>query len=229
MPPEQTENPLAEMKPPSAKNVIKNLLFIGITIGVAYFVTVTIGIENVRQSVEKAGWYAPFIIILLKATTIVVVPLGGTPLYPIAGALYGFWKAIFITLIGDALGATIAFYISRFFGISVLHFFMSGDYLPMIQKIMERGAEPKRFWKARFFFAGFPELFAYAAGLTRVSYPLFIFAYISVHAIGASLLVVFGDLLVSGNIKAVIIAGTVSTLLAFAGIWWFKVDLQKAS
>ena len=214
---------------PKLKDVYKNIIFIAIAVGVAYFVTVKVGIDNVRYAVEQAGFFGPFIIILLKATTIVVVPLGGTPIYPIAGAIFGFWKALGITLIGDAIGATIAFYISRFFGASILHFFMSKNQMPIIQKIIEKTAEPKTFWKARIFFTGFPELFAYASGLTKVSYFTFIFAYLSIHAIVATLLVLFGHLLVAGNIKVIILVGIISSLLALVGVFWFHTDLAKGN
>lgn len=213
----------------SWRDVAKSIVFIAVAIGVAYFVTVSIGLDNLRLRVESAGIYAPLIVILLKATTIVVVPLGGTPIYPIAGALWGFWQGLGITLIGDALGATIAFYLSRFFGQKILHFFMSRQQMPIIEKLVLKGSEPKTFIKARIFFAGFPELFAYASGLTKISYPIFIFAHMSVHAVSASLLVLFGELLVSGNIKVMILAGLISSALAFAGVWWFHVDLTKGN
>ena len=213
----------------SWRDVAKNLIFIAIAIGVAYFVTVSIGLDNLRLKVEAAGIFAPLIIILLKATTIVVVPLGGTPIYPIAGALWGFWQGLGITLIGDALGATIAFYLSRFFGQNILRFFMSREQMPVVKRLVEKGSEPRTFIKARLFFAGFPELFAYAAGLTKISYPIFIFAHMSVHSIGAALLVLFGELLVSGNLTVIVLVGLVFSALALGGVWWFHADLTKSN
>ena len=214
---------------PTSRDVFKNLAFIVVAIGAAYFVTVYIGIERVRETVYEAGIFGPLIIILLKTTTIVVVPLGGTPLYPIAGAIFGFWKGLGITLIGDAVGSTIAFYLSRFYGRSILHFLMSRQYLTIVEKLIEKSSNTATFLKARLFFAGFPELFAYAAGLTKISFPIFIVAQIGVHSISASLLVIFGDLLVSGNLKAILIAGGISTLLAFIGVWWFHADMTRGS
>ena len=196
---------------PSWRDAAKNLLFIAIAIGVAYWVTVEVGIDDVRASVAHAGVYAPLIIILLKATTLVVVPLGGTP------------------LIGDILGSSIAFYLSRYFGRSILRFFMSSGQVPMVERLMEKMGERKTFIKAKLFFAGFPEIFAYAAGLTAVSFPFFLLVHIGVHAVGAALLVLFGEALVSGNTLAFIGVGIVSALLAFSGIWWFHADLKRSA
>lgn len=218
-----------ETPEPTWSDVGKNLLYIAVVLGIAYVVAVKIGFESIRDTVESAGIYAPLIIIALKATTIVIVPLGGTPLYPIAGALFGFWPALFITLIGDALGSTIAFYVSRIFGRSVLHFFMSRQQMPIVEKLIERLGDAKQFLRARIFFTGFPELFAYAAGFTKISFLFFLPVHVGIHAISAALLVLFGDFIVSGNTGAVIIAGLVTTVLASTGVWYFHADLKRGS
>ena len=214
---------------PSWRDVAKNIAFIAIAIGAAYYVTVSVGIDDIRDTVETAGALGPLIVVLLKATTIVVVPLGGMPLYPIAGALFGFWKGLAITLIGDALGSTVAFYLSRLFGRRILHFFMSRQHLPMVEKLIERGSEIRTFLKARIFFAGIPELFAYAAGLTKISFFLFIIVHVGIHAIANAILVMFGHLLVSGNLWALVAAGAVSTGLALSGLWWFHLDMKRSN
>ena len=213
----------------SWKDVVKNLIFLAVIIGAIYVFTTRIGLENLRDKVAEAGAFAPLLIILLKATTIVVVPLGGTPLYPIAGALFGFWKGLFITLLGDALGSAIAFMLSRRFGKKILRYFMPKQHLPTIDKLVEQISQPKTFLKARLFFTGFPELFAYASGLTNVSFFTFLIVHVGIHAVPAGLLVIFGDLIVSGNILAVSISFAVSTLLAFAGIWWFHGSLTQGA
>ena len=214
---------------PSWRDVIKNIAFIALAIGTAYWITVSVGIDNVRETISAAGIYGPLIIILLKATTIVVVPLGGTPLYPIAGAIFGFWQGLGITLLGDALCSAIAFFISRFFGRKVLHFFMTNQQMPMLENLVVRLSDKGTFLKARLFFTGFPELFAYAAGLVNVNFWFFLVVHVGIHAIPASLLVVFGNILVSGNIVAMIFVGLVSSILAFGGLWWFHSDLTKGN
>ncbi len=225
---EENKENYFEDKEPTWGDVLKNLAFIAVAIGVAYFVTVRIGIDNLRETVAGAGIYAPLIIILLKATTLIVVPLGGTPLYPIAGALFGFWQGLGITLIGDIIGSTACFYLSRYFGRNILKFFMSGDHLATVNKIIERSSEKKTFVKARIFFTGFPELFAYAAGFTKIPFWFFISIHIGIHAIFAGVWTLFGDLLVSGNKLFAVGAGLITSLLAFVGIWWFHSDLKKS-
>ena len=216
-------------KPPSLKDTIKNMLIILFTIGIAYFITMTIGLEGLRVKVESAGVYAPFILVFLKATTIVVAPLGGTIIYPVAGALFGFWKGLLLTLLGDAIGSSIAFWISRRFGRSVLHYFTGRGQMPIVEKVVEQLSDRKKFVRARIFFAGFMDLFAYAAGLTRINFWFFLIIHITVHAFLVALYIYFGDLLISGKFIMVAVVGIGSTVLALLGAWFFHLDLLKGN
>jgi len=213
----------------SGREALRNLLFFALAIGIFYYISRYLGIEGLREKVGAAGAFAPLLVVLLKATTIVVVPLGGTPLYPLAGVLFGFWKGLAITLTGDAIGAAAAFYISRFFGRKLLRYLMAGSHADTVEKLIGRMSDAKNFIRARLFFAGFPELFAYAAGLTNVSFVLFLPVHILVHAVPAGIFVVFGDALVTGNFWLAMGVSIVISVLTFAGIAWFHADLKRSA
>lgn len=183
---------------PTSRELISSLLFLALAIGVAYFVTVTIGIESLRESVVDAGWYAIVLVVTLKATTIVVAPLGGSIIYPVAGAAFGFWPGLALTLLGDTIGSTIAFFLSRFFGRSILRFFTAQSQTSTIDAVLLELNDKKTFAKARVYFAGFMDLFAYASGLTKIPFWYFIVVHMAVHAPVAALYVLFGEVLVSG-------------------------------
>jgi len=214
---------------PSLKTVLTNLFFLAVTLGAVYFVAVHLGIDDLRDKVENAGVFAPLLVIILKATTIVIVPLGGNPLYPIAGALFGFWEGWLYVLLGDALGASIAFYLSRVFGQKILRYVMGRSQMPTVLKLLEKLSDTYTFIKARLFFAGFPELFAYAAGLTKVSFALFLPVYMSVMAFSSGILVAFGEVIISRNITIIAIITVLSSLLAVFGVWWFHGNLKQGS
>lgn len=214
---------------PSWSEALRNLAFIAVTIGVAYFVVVTIGLENLRANVESAGIWAPLIVILLKATTIVVAPLGGAIIYPVSGAVFGFWTGVVYTFIGDALGSTIAFWISRVFGRSVLNYFTSASQRPMVDQVLGRLGDKAGFAKARVYFMGYMDLFAYAAGLTAIPYWYYIVVHMAVQIPFILAYSAFGDVLVSGNWFAVFGAGLGFMLLALVGAWRFKLDLTKGN
>jgi uncharacterized membrane protein YdjX (TVP38/TMEM64 family) len=202
---------------PSVREALVSLVVVGLAIGVAYFVTVYVGVESLRASVQSAGWYAVALVLLLKATTIVVAPLGGTVIYPVAGAAYGFWPGLGLTLLGDALGSTIAFLLSRFFGASILHFFTAESQRPTIDAVLSKLTDKREFAKARVYFAGFMDLFAYAAGLTRIPFWYFISVHMAVHAPVAALYVLFGDMLISGAWYITVPVALVVSFLAIFG------------
>jgi uncharacterized membrane protein YdjX (TVP38/TMEM64 family) len=214
---------------PSAREVFTSIAILAVAIGVAYTVTVTIGVESLRESVLNAGWYAVLLVVILKATTIVVAPLGGTIIYPIAGAAYGFWPGLGVTLLGDALGSTIAFVLSRYFGRSILAFFTSASQVPTVDAVLLELTDKKRFAMARVYFAGFMDLFAYAAGLTRIPYWYFILVHIAVHAPVAALYVLFGDILISGNWWLTIPIGLLMAGLAVFGASRFATISAKGA
>lgn len=207
------------------RDAYKNLGFILITVGVAYGLTVSIGIDNLERLVAQAGVWGPLAVIALKMTTIIIVPLSGGPIYAIAGAAFGFWNGLAITFIGDVLGFSIAFYLSRFFGRKIINVFIPRAQSPFIEKFLTQGSVRKSFLKARLAFMGFPEVFAYAAGLTGVSFSLFIVAQMALHTPVAALVVLFGNALLTGNPLFFVSSAVMGILLAVAGGWWFKRDL----
>ncbi len=209
------------------RDAFKNLAFILIAVGAAYVVTVSIGVEGLQHLVERAGVWGLVAVILLKMTTIIVVPLSGGPIYAIAGAAFGFWQGLGITFIGDVLGFSVAFYLSRFFGRPIINVFVPQSQSAFIEKMLIQGSELKSFLKARLAFTGFPEVFAYAAGLTKVSFPVFIAAQMALHTPVTALVVLFGNALLTGNPLFFATAAVAAILLAVVGGWWFKRDLTQ--
>ncbi|MEK7180573.1 MAG: VTT domain-containing protein [Patescibacteria group bacterium] len=211
----------------SLHDALKNIIFFVITIGCAYWLTVSIGIDRLEDIVKTAGIWAPLAVIALKMTTIIVVPLGGGPVYAIAGAAFGFWKGLAVTAIGDVLGFSVAFYISRFFGRSIVMFFVPQSQVPNLEKILSRSSKLSAFLKARLAFAGFPEIFAYTAGLTKVSFPIFIASMMVLHTPGTTIGILFGDAILSGNILFLVLVSLFAYAAAFIGGWLFHRDIMR--
>lgn len=186
-------------EPPSTREVIKNALILAVVVGLAYVVTIMIGVERLRDYATAAGIYGAIAVVVVKMTTIIVVPLGGGLVYPIAGAVYGFWMGWGLTLLGDFLGFTIAFFLSRRFGRPLARFFVPASQWPTFERILAKSSSWKTLLKARIAFSPVPELFAYAAGLTTVRYFVFIIVMMALQLPGTALFTIFGDLLLSGD------------------------------
>jgi uncharacterized membrane protein YdjX (TVP38/TMEM64 family) len=126
--------------------------------------------ENLQEKILSTGIWAPLIIIILKASTIVFAPLSGAAIYPVAGAIFGFWPGLIYIVLGDTLGATIAFFISRRFGQEVVGKFIKEKDLRTTKKIMKMLETTGGLVFARICFAPFPEIVAYASGLTKIRF-----------------------------------------------------------
>ncbi len=215
--------------PHSYGPIIRNLFFVAVAIGAAYIVTVSIGLDGLRQAVESAGMWGLLAVVLLKATTIVVVPLGGQPIYVIAGAAFGFWKGFLLTFIGDALGFAIAFYLSRFFGRSIISFFIPTAQIQTVENILRKSSTLPALIKARIALTALPELFAYGAGLTGVSFPIFLVVQLVPHTPFTAVLIFFGDALVQLTHSAVYVIGVslIGVIAALIGGWWFHRDVIR--
>lgn len=161
------------MENTSPRQTIYNILALFALLGALALFFRVFDLGDVRARIEEAGIWGPLILIAAKASTIVIAPLSGSPLYPVAGALFGFWKGFFFLVLGDMLGGTIAFVLSRLFGRRIVDRFLSGQQ-NLVTKALEMMGSPRGFLLARLGFVTFPEVPAYAAGLSTIRYLPFI-------------------------------------------------------
>ncbi len=205
------------------KDVIENVVSLAIVFALIYIAFTYFDLADVQSFVARFGVLAPLMFVLSKAATIVFAPLSGAALYPVAGAVFGFWQGLTVLMIGDALGGTIAFYISRHYGIRIASRFIKEENV-LMQKILTKLGSLRGYIFARVCFSPMPEVVCYAAGLTKMSYLQFILVHVIV---GLPLTVV----LVSAGvfftfdpsplaISAMVIVGTIATLAG--GAWFYK-------
>ncbi len=182
---------------PTADKGGKELNFwgLGITVLVILAIALFVDLDSVKIWVERAGVWGPLVFILLKISTIVIAPLSGSPLYPLVGLLFGFWPGFLYVLIGDAIGYSLAFMLSRVFGKKLIAKFISDQEEGMLAKVVSHVSTPKGFFHAALTFFAMPEILAYGAGLTRLPYPYFISIMVPITALGSALFVFIGSLL----------------------------------
>jgi len=165
---------------------------IALTLGALILLAVFVDIETLREHIESAGPWAPALFILLKASTIVVAPLSGGPLYPLVGAFFGFVPGLIYAIAGDILGYSIAFFISRRFGYPLVRKFIEGNDKSLLPKIVKHVGTPKGFFHACITLGIMPDLLSYGAGLSKLPYPVFILIITPLSAVVSTLLVLFG-------------------------------------
>lgn len=166
------------------KEVLGNVLGLALillifVVGFRYF-----DIERVQHWIELSGLWAPLVFVIAKASTLVIAPIGGAFLYPLAGALFGLWKGALYIIIGEAVGGTISFFLSRLLGRKIVdRFFPNQEHA--ISRALKKLDSPLGLFKGRVVFIPYPELFSYVAGLTRARFLPFILIYTGVGALPA--------------------------------------------
>lgn len=165
------------------------LIFAGL-----YWLFSYLGLADVQAAIERSGIWAPLVFVLAKASTIVIAPLSGSPLYPLAGALFGFWKGSLLLILGDTLGGTMAFFLSRAFGRRIAERMM-GEEKQFLAEALRMMGTVKGFAIARFCFLPAPEIVTYGAGLTRLPFLPFFIINTFFNAIPALILAYAGSLI----------------------------------
>lgn len=210
----------------SKRQIITSLISLSVVLGGLYALFHYFGITEVQETVQNAGVWAPLVLVLAKASTLIFAPLGGSPLYPLAGALFGFWKGGALLVLGDALGAVVCFYLSRIFGRHLVEK-MIGDDQKFLSRAMRMMATTKGFLIARICFMPAPEISAYAAGLTRIRFVRFFPIQIAVGLVPTTILAGIGSVLTLNSWWVLPSALIFGFILIPAGLYVFRSTLRE--
>ncbi len=176
-----------------------NLWGLGATLLIIFALSRFIDLSAVSEWVAQAGVWGPLLFIGLKISTIVIAPLSGSPLYPLVGLIFGFWPGLLYVLIGDTIGYTTNFFLSRIFGQKLVDRFISQKEQGLLAKIVRHIGTPKGFFQACLTMFAMPEFLCYAAGLTKLRYIHFISIMVPIVSIGSAVFVFIGTLLNPGS------------------------------
>lgn len=206
-----------------------NLLGLGITIAILLAIAVAVDMEELKGFIAGAGIWAPLLFIVLKASTVVVAPLSGSPLYPLVGLLFGFWPGIVYVVIGDFIGITTAFFISRVFGYPAVRRFIAGKERSTLARVVDHVGTTKGFIHMCLTCFALPELIAYGSGLSKLPYWKFIVIYLPISIAVSSVAVLFGSLLHLGDSPLLLAIGAPLAAMAVigAGFWLFLRNVRE--
>ncbi len=128
-----------------------------------------------KEQVQMFGILGPLVIFVLKSLTLIIAPLGGTPIYVISGALFGKLNGLILVLAADIFGSSVCFFLSRKYGPRILNTFAGSQNVNKIVSTVSILNNTKSFSKARLGFISMPELLAYASGLSKINFWTFTF------------------------------------------------------
>lgn len=211
------------------KDILKELHPVSLMIGVICIIAIIVygDAGALKQWVEESGRWAPMTFILAKTLTVVIAPLSGGPLYPLAGFLFGFPEGLLLTLIGDLLGFTAAFFISRLFGQQKALAFMGQTDNKIIQKLFVATESTKGFFLASIAFIAAPEVLAYGTGLTRLPYITYISIFMPIWTLASGAVIFLGSLFGDDPIFIKAIMPLIIVTLFFTGTWLMLRDDSK--
>lgn len=205
-----------------------NFVGVGLTILIIILLSLFIDIGSLQTWVGKAGIWGPLVFVMLKISTIVIAPLSGAPLYPLAGLLFGFWPGLAYVALGDFLGHSMAFSISRIFGKKLVLKLISNKESGLLARVVDHISGTKGFLQACLIFFAIPEILSYAAGLSRIPYLKFIGILWPLLIILTAVLVYFGSIL-EPEAKSVLIgfALPLAGVVAILGGGFFFVKAMR--
>ncbi|MFN8635114.1 MAG: VTT domain-containing protein [Chloroflexota bacterium] len=162
--------------------------------GVAFFMVVqSIGPERMRDAVAATGLLAPVVFVVLKAVTVVITPLTGSPLRLVAGAMFGFWEGVTLSVLGGVLGGSANFWIARLYGRRVVNRLLGPGALARVDPILGRLSGWKGLALARVALGPLWDVLSYGVGLTRLKYRTYLIVAILGDLIPTMILVGFGS------------------------------------
>lgn len=183
------------------------------------FLTTVIKQEDLKDFIVQSGAWAPFVFMLAKISTIIIAPLSGAFIYPLAGILFGTKVGLTYVVIADFIGYSTAFFISRTLGRSKVEKFFEQSEKGTLYKIVDIVSTPKGFFTACFLFFPVPELLAYGGGLSKLPYKYFVSILMPLSILGSLVLVSLGEFIGFNRHLIFVMIGIFVFLLVVIGLW----------
>jgi uncharacterized membrane protein YdjX (TVP38/TMEM64 family) len=130
-------------------------------------------ITVLRDHLERAGWLGPLLVIAVTTFTSFSATVPSSPVWLLAGALYGPALATTLCFIGSVIGGSIAFGLARLFREPMVR--VIGDHIRILERLEARYATATLFI-SRLIPGISYEVMSYAAGLTTMRYSQFLLA-----------------------------------------------------
>jgi uncharacterized membrane protein YdjX (TVP38/TMEM64 family) len=176
-----------------------------------------VGIDQIRTNVAQFGIWAPFMILFLRLTSIVVPTLPGTAYAILSGALFGFVQGLIVIVVADFLACTANFFIARRYGRGVVQRLVGERFMNKLDQWSQKYLEGNFFLMTSALMSSFFDYICYGAGLSRMSWKRFIGALMlsivivkpPVVAVGAGILQ--GEkLLIGASVVGVLVIAIIS-------------------
>jgi len=166
-------------------------LFVASILIAAEFITGDLDVEDIREWIRDLGFWGPVLLITILAVAMVVAPIPNPPFMIAAGIAWGTVLGVTYAVIGQLFGSMIIFWLSRRFGRKLIPRLIGHEGAERVDRLATRMGPQLVFWwrlmPISFDFA------AYAAGLTTMSFRLFVLLVFAGSILPTTVVVGFGD------------------------------------
>ncbi len=167
---------------------IKGLILLGILLFLAWCIynilnqgiiysVLTNDEAAIEVTIEQAGFLAPIAFIIIVLIEVIIAPIPGGPLYFTAGILFPPLLGAALVLIGNIIGAYIAFTLAKFYGREIIQKFLKERDLRLLDKFSKEKGSLTLFL-LRINPLTSTDFFSYLAGTTQMSKKKFMIATI---------------------------------------------------
>ena len=206
--------------PKARRRLISLLALVGASVLIAVeFIAGDLDVEDIRQWIRDLGVWGPILLIAILAVAMVIAPIPNPPFMIAAGIAWGTALGVVYAVIGQLIGSIIIFWLSRRFGRRLIPRLIGDAGAERVDRLAEQMGPQLVFWwrmmPVSFDFA------AYAAGLTTMSFRLFVSLVFLGSILPTTVVVGFGDsfgkswpaLFVTGSL--IVLAMTVLTTVFY--------------
>lgn len=184
-----------------------------------------IDVEKVRTWIRDLGAWGPVLLILVLALAMIVAPIPNPPFMIAAGIAWGTFLGVVYAVIGQLLGSMVIFGISRKFGRRFIPRLIGREGAEKVDRLAQEMGPHLVFWwrmmPVSFDFA------AYAAGLTNMSFRLYVTLVFLGSIVPTTVVVAFGDSFgKSWQAQAVSGALILVALAVPATVFWLRYRRQ---
>lgn len=138
-----------------------------------------VGVEGMRALIAQAGFWAPILYVVVRASTYVIAPLSLPGIEITSGLLFGIGWGTALSVLGQTLGGSTNFWIARLLGRPIVARLAGRRGMERVDEMYDRVRGWRGLLFARLVLPGY-DFLSYAAGLT----PLRFHEYVIVTAVG---------------------------------------------
>lgn len=156
--------------------------------------------EQIKEFINRGGVWSPLVYMLFHVLTIIFSVIGGGSFLVFSsGILFGVWPGIFYSILSAFIGASINFWLARYFGQKVIKNIIGEENMQKIYKVTSRITDKNPVILVPLMLTSAFNFVCYASGLTDIKYSKFMTSVAITSLVSIPVYVAIGSSLIQPN------------------------------